>query len=742
MDVSKDRTQCEIEISNVSDLLSTLNYHVFDQPYSNEAWHLQVKALADGPMDQYMSALQKLHSKLILKLSIRNLFRSRLIWKSVEEDISHILSKVKRLKPLIQIAHEIDHLELSEALRDDTIIVTSIVTSRQDSQYSKFHRHHDVSHWLLPAEILSIGKRERFMKLPELTSWNQGMEQSLCYPSILQESNHSDTKSIALLKSHATLVPSLNPTDVGGAAEEFAEILWNSEGIQQCLKLGFALMDSNRFERNFLRFIKTYASELRAEADTTIQKSAAHIVYYFGAYITRIIRRRVVRGGHQATTALHSIREQNARKLTLERFLEQQKSTKNPNRADKRQEDAYFPNLEKLTDFLISSTAFTNFRTQLEFFVESNSRFQHTLEDSPHQSHIEKSDIHVPIEQLKDVGFFRRVRNFLRRSLRQPVPLESQRVEWICECGDLLHMDFDSNSRSFLTINSLLCSPSATLQPSGGSHASSRTLPRAISVPMPARLTGDTSRNSTTQADPAPGLLSNIRQPLIRTCYTASTVLARSNNKFLELCVNSGKFLKTLGEIDVSSVNTDGEFFSTVREHYLRLRSFRARFWLLKPVSVSYVRFSVEDRCRVGILHKPVALPPQIEVDEKRYHYDPCPLENELPISSDLFLHYLFSCSIPSRHLIWLPRIPRKLDHSIFASTAPVSYGWGVHIDEGPDYLKVFILNLVILGVSGAAAALWDIYRHDFQGAMGFAAWIIMLLNTLVAIFIAKWSQE
>lgn len=153
-------------------------------------------------------------------------------------------------------------------------------------------------------------------------------------------------------------------------------------------------------------------------------------------------------------------------------------------------------------------------------------------------------------------------------------------------------------------------------------------------------------------------------------------------------------------------------------------------------------QFSVEDRYRVGILDKPLALPPKSEVVAKRYHYDPCPLENELPISSDLFLHYLFSGCIPSRHLIWLPRIPRKLDQSIFASTAPVSYGWGVHIDEGLDYLKVFVLNLVILGVSGAAALLWDIYKQDFQGAMGFAAWIIMLLNTLMAIFIAKWSQE
>lgn len=65
-----------------------------------------------------------------------------------------------------------------------------------------------------------------------------------------------------------------------------------------------------------------------------------------------------------------------------------------------------------------------------------------------------------------------------------------------------------------------------------------------------------------------------------------------------------------------------------------------------------------------------------------------------------------------------------------------------MHIDEGPDYLKVFVLNLVILGASGVAAVLWDMYRHDFQGAMGLAAWVIMVLNTLMAIFILKWGQE
>lgn len=158
-------------------------------------------------------------------------------------------------------------------------------------------------------------------------------------------------------------------------------------------------------------------------------------------------------------------------------------------------------------------------------------------------------------------------------------------------------MDFDSNSsRSSQTINALLCSPSATLQPSGRSHAPSGLLPRSISPPRKVLFKGSILKNPATQ----PGSSSNPPGPLTETGVTSNTKSTQSSHSFFELCVNSGKFLKSLGEISVSSTNahgvnsidTDGEFFRKVKDNYLRLRSFRARFWLLKPVNVSYVRVS------------------------------------------------------------------------------------------------------------------------------------------------------
>lgn len=155
-------------------------------------------------------------------------------------------------------------------------------------------------------------------------------------------------------------------------------------------------------------------------------------------------------------------------------------------------------------------------------------------------------------------------------------------------------MDFASDpSRSSPTIDALLRSQPATMETAGGSRLSTQPIPGAISVPAPALSRGNISQKSTTQSGPAPGIpSSNAPQTLIGAGSTAATVPTPSNRKFFELCVNSGKYLKTLGEIDISSINTDGEFFSTVKAHYLRLRSFRSRFWLLKPVNVSYVRVS------------------------------------------------------------------------------------------------------------------------------------------------------
>lgn len=56
-----------------------------------------------------------------------------------------------------------------------------------------------------------------------------------------------------------------------------------------------------------------------------------------------------------------------------------------------------------------------------------------------------------------------------------------------------------------------------------------------------------------------------------------------------------------LGEIPTGNISNDKELFKSIRNKYLELRGFRARFWLLKPSAVNYVyvRFSNDHTSKV-----------------------------------------------------------------------------------------------------------------------------------------------
>lgn len=70
-----------------------------------------------------------------------------------------------------------------------------------------------------------------------------------------------------------------------------------------------------------------------------------------------------------------------------------------------------------------------------------------------------------------------------------------------------------------------------------------------------------------------------------------------------------------------------------------------------------------------------------------------------------------------------------------------MNYGWGIHINEGPDYFIISVINFVLLALSGLAAFLWNWYTSDFQGAFGFAGWIVAVVNGVSVAYVVKWQQ-
>ncbi|ORX96685.1 hypothetical protein BCR34DRAFT_578502 [Clohesyomyces aquaticus] len=109
-DAPKDRSQCAIEMLNLCGLLYKLRDHI-EQGNSTQPWYFAIHDLAvkNGPLDQFKQALETLQTKM----GAGNRFNKAgeaLLWKFKKEEISSILGQIERLKSLVELALQMDHL--------------------------------------------------------------------------------------------------------------------------------------------------------------------------------------------------------------------------------------------------------------------------------------------------------------------------------------------------------------------------------------------------------------------------------------------------------------------------------------------------------------------------------------------------------------------------------------------------------------------------------------------------------
>ena len=109
-DASDERKKFVREISGLSGMLTTLIDFVNEEDPDNP-WLLAVLELVanDGPFDQFASALQQLKAKIAPTSGMRKLGQI-LIWKHIKEDVQTLLSQIERLKTLVGVALEVDHM--------------------------------------------------------------------------------------------------------------------------------------------------------------------------------------------------------------------------------------------------------------------------------------------------------------------------------------------------------------------------------------------------------------------------------------------------------------------------------------------------------------------------------------------------------------------------------------------------------------------------------------------------------
>ena len=109
-DASKDRAQCAIEASNLHSLLLNLRFRL-EEGHAHQPWYTAVRALAveNGQLDQFKQALETLQTKMTDGGRLKKA-REALVWKFKKEEIDGILAQMERLKTLIEIALQMDHL--------------------------------------------------------------------------------------------------------------------------------------------------------------------------------------------------------------------------------------------------------------------------------------------------------------------------------------------------------------------------------------------------------------------------------------------------------------------------------------------------------------------------------------------------------------------------------------------------------------------------------------------------------
>jgi hypothetical protein len=109
-DAPKDRATLARESSSILALFTDLRYRV-EEAQLTDPWFTSVRSLGgeSGPLDQFKEAIEELARKLKPEAGIKK-FGKALIWRLDKNEISNVLSKIERLKTLVSLALQNDHL--------------------------------------------------------------------------------------------------------------------------------------------------------------------------------------------------------------------------------------------------------------------------------------------------------------------------------------------------------------------------------------------------------------------------------------------------------------------------------------------------------------------------------------------------------------------------------------------------------------------------------------------------------
>ncbi|CAN9426566.1 unnamed protein product [Alternaria alternata] len=356
--------------------------------------------------------------------------------------------------------------------------------------------------------------------------------------------------------------------------------------------------------------------------------------------------------------------------------------------------------------------------------------------------------------QDRVLPLWKRIMKAMKCLVRPPVPKGYARLEWTCECGEEMYGDYSnddpialnffaaslqdptSSREQRLPISEVIESEDTRLsgQVSASNDCSGRAGPAQSQSGVASA--GSSMPSTSIQLRPTGagvvGSSSSLSQTAAGHSSVTTSPLGGGKKTYFELCVNTGIHNVNLGEINLEDVSTDAKLFNRIYQEYKRIRGHRIRRIFVRPADIHFVLFSVEERHRVGIYEKPFAIPPEDEVRENRYDYKECPLKVKPPIDHRTFFHYMNkhkeykdgSANVHSTAK-YLQRLPKKIGQSIHDTKSELSFGWGVHIIEGPDKTAISIAILLIVVVSFLVSVLYCLIAETEEQGFGIGQFLL-----------------
>ncbi|KAL4796611.1 hypothetical protein BDV19DRAFT_78895 [Aspergillus venezuelensis] len=192
-----------------------------------------------------------------------------------------------------------------------------------------------------------------------------------------------------------------------------------------------------------------------------------------------------------------------------------------------------------------------------------------------------------------------------------------------------------------------------------------------------------------------------------------------------------------------------------MKKSYLQTRGVLSRLtFLVKPVTIEFVQVCSVRRYAyhhaddfkftlwhlrngyISICNRPDRIPPRDRID---YEYIPKPLDPPLPMPPETFIHYLEhgEGDLNPTRSNWVNRLPKRLDERVVEGDEG-TYGWGIHIIEGPNKVVIFWIIIVTVLATIVASSLWAALNNDMQGGTGLGTLMAAMPPIILTAFLFR----